>query len=179
MKDSYNKIFNNKSRILVVLAHPDDAEIICGGTIARLIADGKQVRTVIATNGDKGMHEDISYTLEQFKEIRLSSQKHAGHELGLNDNDIVNLGVSDGQIENTYENIGKIVCQLREFQPELIITHNPTDIINEFSKEICWVNHRDHRITAQLTVDAAYPYCRDVGFFPEQIKVGLKSCYMN
>ena len=40
--DSFNKIFSNKERILIVMPHPDDAEIYCGGTIARLTSEGKK-----------------------------------------------------------------------------------------------------------------------------------------
>lgn len=41
--DSYTKIFRDKQRILVVFAHPDDLELYCGGTVARLIGDGKKL----------------------------------------------------------------------------------------------------------------------------------------
>jgi len=54
MKDSYDDIFKDKERILVVFAHPDDAEIYCGGTIARLTKDNKEVRVVKVTSGNKG-----------------------------------------------------------------------------------------------------------------------------
>ncbi|MGI6423103.1 MAG: PIG-L deacetylase family protein [Candidatus Dojkabacteria bacterium] len=178
MEDSYQDIFSDKQRILVLLAHPDDAEIICGGLIARLISDGKKVRTVIATNGDKGMHE-AHYTNEEFKKIRLNSQKEAGKELGLKEDEIFNLGFPDGQVEESYENIGKIVYHLREFQPELVITHNPFELINDFSEDVRWINHRDHRKFSQMVFDATYPYCRDNGFYPEQIEQGLKPCYVS
>ena len=45
----------------------------------------------------------------------------------------------------------------------------------EFSKESKWVNHRDHRNTAQLVMDAMYPYSRDRGFYPAQLKHGLET----
>ncbi len=177
MKDSYNEIFGNKERVIIFLGHPDDMEIICGGLVARLIADGKKVRSVIGTNGDKGMHE-AEYSTEKFKEIRLESQKKAGVELGLEEDEIFNLDFPDGQTENTYENIGKIVYHLREFQPDIIITQNPFELINDFDEKTRWINHRDHRTLSQMVVDATYPYCRDKGFFPEQIKAGLKPCYV-
>ena len=178
MKDSYLDIFGNKKRILVLFAHPDDAEIIFGGTIARLIKDGKTVRTVIATNGDKGMHEG-NYSNEEFRKIRLNSQKKAGVKLGLKEDEIFNLDIPDGEFEASIENIEKIVYHLREFQPEIVITHNPFEMINDFSEEIRWINHRDHRKLAEAVFDATYPYSRDNGFFSKQIKSGLKACYVS
>jgi len=178
MKDSYSEIFEDKERILVVLAHPDDMEIICGGTVARLIKDGKKVRTVIGTNGNKGMHEG-NYSTEEFRKIRLESQKKAGMKLGLKEEDIVNLDVPDGEFEASLENIGKIVYHLREFQPQIVITHNPFELINDFSEDCNWINHRDHRNLANSVFDATYPYCRDNGFFPEQVAKGLKPCYVS
>ena len=178
MKDFYSEIFGNKERILVLLAHPDDAEIIFGGTIARLIKDGKKVRTVIATNGNKGMHEG-NYSNEEFRTVRLESQKKAGIKLGLKDDDIFNLDIPDGEFEASIENIEKIVFHLREFQPEIVVTHNPFEMVNDFSDEVSWINHRDHRKLAEAVFDATYPYCRDNGFFPDQIKKGLKPCYMS
>lgn len=178
MKDSYGEIFNNLERILILFAHPDDAEIIFGGTIARLIKDGKKVRTVVATNGDKGMHE-ANYSNEEFRTIRLESQKKAGIKLGLKDDEIFNLDVPDGEFESSLSNIEKIVFHLREFQPEIVVTHNPFEMINDFSEGVSWINHRDHRKLAEAVFDATYPYCRDNGFFPDQVKKGLKPCYVS
>ena len=178
MKDSYSEIFKNIDRVLVLFAHPDDAEIIFGGTIARLIKDGKKVRTVIATNGDKGMHEG-KYSNEQFRQIRLESQKKAGMKLGLKEDEIFNLDIPDGEFEASVENIGKIVYHLREFQPEIVVTHNPFELINDFSEGIRWINHRDHRKLAEAVFDATYPYSRDNGFFPDQIRNGLKASYVS
>lgn len=174
MKDSYTKIFEAKQRVLVVLAHPDDAEIICGGVMARLVSDGKKVRAVVTTDGQRGMHDNTDYSNEEFAKIRMHSQKKAGIELGLDEKDIYNLQIPDGQVENTFENIGKIAFHIREFRPDIIITHRPNEMINWFSKELGWVNHRDHRMTAEITLDAAYPYANDNGFYRDQIELGLK-----
>ena len=42
--DSFTKIFGNKQKILVVMARPDDNVIICGGTVARLVDEGKKLK---------------------------------------------------------------------------------------------------------------------------------------
>lgn len=58
MKDSYPEIFATKTKVMFVMAHPDDAEIYAGGTIARLVADGKTVRIVKMTSGNKGSRQE-------------------------------------------------------------------------------------------------------------------------
>lgn len=173
MRDSFEEIFGNLNKVLVVLAHPDDNEIICGGTVARLIEAGKKVRVLVMTNGGKGMRGRTDVNEQDFAVLRVEEQKKAGRELGLKDEEMFNLGIPDGELEKTIANIGKVVFHIREFKPEIIITHNPDEHINTFSPEVHWVNHRDHRHTASIVLDAAYPYSRDTAFFPEQLKNGL------
>jgi LmbE family N-acetylglucosaminyl deacetylase len=175
MKDSFDKILGKINRVLVVMGHPDDCEIICGGTVARLMDEGKKVRIVAMTNGGKGMRDRTDVNEEQFAKIRIEEQFKAGLELGLKKSDMFNLGIPDGELENSVKNIEKIVYHIRQFKPEIIITHNPEEVINTFSKDVRWVNHRDHRHTALMVLDAAYPFSRDTAFFPEQLKAGLKS----
>lgn len=167
IKDSFEEVFKNIEKVLVVAAHPDDNEIICGGIVARLLDEGKKVRLVVMTTGGKGFQDRTDVTEETFAKIRISEQLAAGLELGLPESENFNLGVKDGELENTLANIEKVVLNVRQFKPNAIITHNPYDPINTFSKDIHWVNHRDHRATASIACDAAYPYSRDRGFFPE------------
>lgn len=169
INDSYSKIFGNKNRIMVVTAHPDDLEIMCGGLVARLIADGKSVRSVKVTTGDMGSRQnEISQSdLHNAREIE---DTEAMSVLGINKENNIYLNLPDGRVENTVDNIGKIAEQIRLFQPELIITHNPEVSIVRFDKDNSWFNHRDHRTIGQLSFDAAYPYSRDLLFFPEHFK---------
>ena len=67
-----------------------------------------------------------------------------------------------------------MVFHIRQFKPDLLITHNPSDeLIFRANAGIVGVNHRDHRNTGLITLDADYPYSRDNNFFPEQLKNGL------
>ena len=168
-KDSFNHIFANKQKVLVIMAHPDDAELYAGGTIARLIKAGKRVRVVKMTLGNKGCKQKL-ISEKELEKIRLKEDQKAMETLGIKKEDNVYLGLEDGGIECDLENIGKIVRQIRLFKPEIIITHNPEDIIIRFAKDINWVNHRDHLNTGKITINAAYPYSRDLLFFPEQFK---------
>lgn len=169
IKDYYHKIFANKKRVLIVMPHPDDAELYCGATIARLVADGKKVSTVKMTYGDRGCKQE-KISQKKLRKIRLREDRQAMKILGIREENNIYLGINDGEIENNLATIGKIAYQIRRFRPDIIITTNPEDIIVRFAKGINWVNHRDHRNCGKCTMDAAYPYARDLLFFPEQLK---------
>jgi len=182
IKDSFSDVFDTKNKILVVTAHPDDNEIFCGGTVARLIDAGKRVRLVAITNGGKGFHDRTDITEQKFAQERVKAQIKAGLELGIPEEENFNLGIPDGEVEASLSNIERIVFHIRQFKPDILITHNPDETINTFSEEdgIRWVNHRDHRHTALVALDAAYPYCRDRGFFPQHFeKHHLKPHYFS
>jgi LmbE family N-acetylglucosaminyl deacetylase len=167
--DSYDRIFSDVKNVLVILAHPDDMEINCGGLIARLIKDSKKVRLIITTNGGKGVKDRSGVNEVEFGNLRIEEQKKAGLLLGVPKEENINLNVADGEYEASLENIKQIVFHIRQFKPDLIITHNPQDCLIDFNGQSCWVNHRDHRNTALVAIDAAYPYSRDRNFFPEQL----------
>lgn len=167
--DSFNKIFGNKKRILVIMPHPDDTELYCGATVARLIQSGKRVRVVKMTYGDKGSKQE-KVTQKELRRVREQEDREAMKALGIEDEDNVYLGLGDGEIEHDLETIGKVVYQIRIFKPELIIATNPEDYIIRYDKDINWINHRDHRNTGRTALDAAYPYARDLLFYPEQLK---------
>jgi LmbE family N-acetylglucosaminyl deacetylase len=180
MEDSYEDIFKNKQRVLVVAAHPDDAEVFAGGLIARLRGDNKQVRIVVTTNGEKGS-EDKDISPEKLAKTRIAEQVESAGELGVLSEEVFNLNYPDGELENSLELIENIALHIREFKPDLVITHNPDEVINTFStsEQVWWVNHRDHRHTAIACMDAIYPYSRDTNFFPHQLKNGTKGHIVN
>jgi LmbE family N-acetylglucosaminyl deacetylase len=174
-KDSFDEVFANKQRVLVVTAHPDDNEVVCGGLVARLTASGKLVRLVVTTNGEKGT-QARKIDPKELAEKRLAEQEAAAKVLGIPPEQNFNLGIPDGELEASVENIKKIAFHIRDFKPDIVITHCPDEVINTFSSKqgVRWVNHRDHRHTALITTDAVYPYARDRAFFPDQIASGLE-----
>src|SRR5207253_7584875 len=95
--------------VLVVMAHPDDAEFGCGGTIAKWAAAGKAINYVLCTSGDKGSGDpSVSpYTLAQ---TRRQEQINAAHALGARE--VVFLGYEDGTLRNTLELRRDIVRQI-------------------------------------------------------------------
>src|SRR5678809_1395274 len=98
------------------------------------------------------------------------------HSLGITDENNVYLRYEDGAVEYTIDLIKDLSRQIRLFQPDLVITHNPENKIIRFAEGVNWINHRDHKNTALATVDAVYPYSRDLLHFPEQLQEeGAKS----
>ncbi len=146
--------------VLVVMAHPDDAEFGCGGTIAKWAAAGKEINYVLCTSGDKGSSDpDISpYRLAQ---TRRGEQINAAHALGARD--VVFLSHEDGTLRNTIELRRDIVREIRRFRPDAVICQDPT---MRFGGNR-YLNHPDHRAAGDACLDAVYPSARDPHVFPE------------
>jgi len=149
-------------RALVIVAHPDDAEFICGGTIARWCAEGGHVVYVIATNGDKGSH-DPDMSTERLAQVRQDEQRRAARTLGVKE--CIFLDYPDGFLEDTAELRGRLVREIRRHKPEVIITWDPSRHLN----------HRDHRIIGQAAHDAAYPLARSSLYYPADLEEGLQA----
>ena len=166
IKCLFKQIFENKQKVMFVFSHPDDAEIYAGGTIARLVAEGKEVRVVKMTLGNKGSRQE-KITEHELMEIRKREDTASMQVLGIKPENNIYLLLNDGEVNNSMQTIEKLVKQIREFKPDLIVTHNPEDVFIRFNKNENWINHRDHRNTGLSVMDAAYPYSRDILFFPE------------
>jgi LmbE family N-acetylglucosaminyl deacetylase len=148
-------------RALVMVAHPDDAEFMCGGTVAKLCAEGWEVWYCLATSGDKGT-KDPEMTRERLAGIREEEQRDACRILGVQD--VIFLRYPDGFVENTHAFRGEIVRLLRQLKPDTVITWDG------FRKGF---NHNDHRTVGIVTYDAVFPASRDPLYYPEHIDEGL------
>eukprot|EP01045_Picozoa_sp_COSAG04_P034751 COSAG04_NODE_7742_length_1074_cov_1.569231_1_plen_330_part_00 len=141
------------SRVMVVIAHPDD-ESMAGGTIAKLTAAGAAVRIVVLTNGDKGSG-DLEMTSPRLARLRAEEMAAAAATLGAT---TVLLGYPDGELENTYTARMRVAAQIRLFEPQLLITFNPVTDNNGYHNGRA---HRDHNIAGQIALDCFYPLARD------------------
>lgn len=148
-------------KILIIAAHPDDAEFGAAGTIAKWTAEGKEVFYAICTNGDKGSN-DPQMTSEKLAKIRRQEQQAAADVLGVKE--VVFLDHPDGGLEDTPQFRGELVRLIRYFRPLAIVTADPY-------RKYVW--HRDHRIAAQAALDAIYPFARDRLSYPEHLATGL------
>src|SRR5258708_6531513 len=169
---NYKDIFMNKSKILFVTAHPDDVDVMYAGTIAKLREDKKEVFVVVVTNGARGSREN-KISESKLAKIREQEQIDALAAVGVPEENFTTLGYKDGEAENNMELIGKIAYYIRKFKPDIVITQDPESLYIKFEGNHAYVNHKDHRITGIATMDAVYPFSRDLSFFPEHIKEGL------
>src|SRR3990172_10750026 len=95
---------------MVIVAHPDDAEFMCAGTVASWHARGWKVYYVLATSGDKGTH-DSDLTSQELAAVREQEQREACRVLGVKE--VVFLGYPDGFLQPDAEFRGEIVRLLR------------------------------------------------------------------
>lgn len=153
-------------RVLVVMAHPDDAEFGCGGTIAKWAAAGKEINYVLCTSGDKGS-SDENINPVNLARTRRAEQVNAAHALGARD--VVFLGYEDGTLQNTLALRRDIAREIRRFKPDAVICQDPT---MRFGGNR-YLNHPDHRAAGDACLDAVYPSARDVHVFPELMVEGL------
>jgi N-acetylglucosamine malate deacetylase 1 len=108
-------IYNNETDAMFIGAHPDDVEICSGGAIAKLVKEGRYVTIADLTAGEMGTRGT--------PEERLEEAKKAAKILGVEER--INLGMPDGNIELSQENILKIIRILRLYRPKIIVFHPP------------------------------------------------------
>lgn len=123
-----------KLDVLVFAAHPDDAELNAGGTIAALIAEGKRVGIVDLTKGEMGTRGT--------PESRQEEVNSASDVLGIHYR--LNLDFGDSVLENSRANQIKLIEQIRYTKPDICIVGASYD------------RHPDHGKSAQLSIDSIF-----------------------
>ena len=153
--------------VLAVFAHPDDAEIGAGGTMAKWASQGREVHLLILTNGDKGS-QVVGQDHEELARQRAQETVAAGKVLGLADVRV--LDTPDGELENAYGVRVAIARRVREVRPQVVVSCDPTTwfVGNRY------INHSDHRAAGAATCDAVFPGAGNPQFFPELLEEGLQ-----
>lgn len=154
--------------VLGVAAHPDDLDVIAGGTIAKFAAQGAEIHYLILTDGGKGSN-DPTATSAHLTELRHAEQQAALTIVG--GKSITFLDYPDGELEISLELKKQIVKSIRSVKPDVVITMDPTVI---YSAENGSINHPDHRAAGQATLDAVFPLARDRLTFPELLSEGYE-----
>ncbi|MBA2682219.1 MAG: PIG-L family deacetylase [Ktedonobacteraceae bacterium] len=148
-------------RILFVLAHPDDADFLSGGTVALLAQEGHELHYLLVTRGDKGS-DDPTMTATRLASIREREQEHAAKVLGVQTLTFLD-GYSDSEVEPTLALRAEIALVIRQWQPSVVFTFDPWR-----RNEV----HPDHRAVGICTLDAV-ACARGRMNFPEQLIDGL------
>lgn len=123
-----------KVDVLAIGAHPDDVELGCGGTIAKLISEGKKVAIIDLTEGELGTRGT--------NETRAQEAATASEILGISARE--NLKMKDGFIINSQEYQFRIIEMIRKYQPEIVLCNAIDD------------RHPDHAKAAKLVSDACF-----------------------
>lgn len=123
-----------KLDILVLAAHPDDAELTCSGTIAAMVAKGKKVGIIDFTRGEMGTRGT--------PELRLEEAEKAAQIMQLTVRE--NLGFADAFFQNDREHQMEVIKMIRKYRPEIVLANAVHD------------RHPDHAKAAELSRDACF-----------------------
>jgi LmbE family N-acetylglucosaminyl deacetylase len=152
---------------LVIFAHPDDAEFMCGGTVASWARRGTAVHYCVVTDGSAGSNEP-GLTREQIAAPRGPEQQAAADVLGVKG--VTFLGFTDGALEVSLETRRAVTRVVRSVRPEVILAADPTNL---------WVgnryiNHSDHVAAGRLALTAVMPDAPSRPQFPELLDEGFE-----
>ncbi len=147
-------------RVLVVMAHPDDAEIRCGGTIAKWVQEGKEIKYLICTSGDKGS-KDPKISSYKLGETREREQCKSAEILAIKNLTFLRYG--DGNLPHSPSLRYEIATIIRGFSPNIVVTHDPWKLYDI---------HPDHRECGFAVCDAVVS-ARDRLFLPAIGEIGF------
>jgi N-acetylglucosamine malate deacetylase 1 len=139
------KLDFSHERLLAVVAHPDDAELLCAGTLARARADGAAIAVCVLCSGDKGQPPK---PIANLAAVRRREMAAAARILGA---ELFSVGISDGTLADVAATRQKVTEVLRRFRPTLVLAHSPEDY------------HPDHRAAGALA-EAASWFCASRGY---------------
>lgn len=120
--------------LLACFAHPDDAELLAGGTLIRAVTQGHNVAALDLTRGELGS--------KGTPELRAKESQRAAELMGLASRE--SLGLPDGHLKNDDAMRRMVVEAIRRLRPRVVITHYPTG------------RHPDHRRASELVRDSCF-----------------------
>lgn len=150
-------------RVLMIQAHPDDAEFGIGGTMAKWAADGAEITYCSITSGDKGTR-DREISGEDLIAIREQEQLEAAKVLGVKD--VIFLRYEDATLVADLKLRRDLTRVIRQVRPTALVSLDPTV---RYSGD-GYINHPDHIAAGEASMAAVFPSCRDPRTFPELLK---------
>jgi LmbE family N-acetylglucosaminyl deacetylase len=150
-------------------AHPDDQEFTVGGTLAKWARAGSRIVTVCLTSGAAGSNQYTpkEMTREALLPIREAEQRRACQVLGIEE--VVFLGYEDGMLEPSLELRRALTRLIRRYRPDTVVCGDPT--VRFYGQT--YLNHPDHRVAADVALDAVFPCAETRLIFPELLDEGL------
>jgi LmbE family N-acetylglucosaminyl deacetylase len=152
---------------IVIVAHPDDAEFMVAGTVARWTRAGSRVVFLLVTDGDKGA-SDPNVRREDLAALRRAEQEAAANVLGVDKVEF--LHYEDGMVEPTLTLRRDIARMIRKHRPSVAMCQDPT----RYYSGRGYINHPDHRAVAEAALGAIYPAARDPLTFTELLAEGYE-----
>ncbi len=146
---------------MTIFAHPDDAEFIVSGTIAKWTSAGCEVTFVVITSGNVGTHDETT-TRDALARTREAEQEEAARTLGVKN--VVFLGYDDCELVPTLELRRRLVREIRKHRPEVVICGDP----QAWFFEDHYINHPDHRAAAVAALEAVFPCAEMELLWPEE-----------
>jgi len=161
--------WDSPQNILVILAHPDDPEFFCGGTLARWARAGHHITYQLLTCGDKGFNDSTpgDMTPDALCAIRHEEQIAAAKVIGVDADDVHFNDCPDGYLVPDINLRRDVVRMIRKFQPDILVTCDPQTLFATYG-----INHPDHRAAGQAVLDAVFPAAGNPVFFPELLIEG-------
>lgn len=146
-------------RVLVVAAHPDDADFGAAGTVAGFTAQGIEVTLLCVTHGEQGARPDAD--ISTIPALREREQRAASAAVGVSDVRFLD-GHRDGWVQPSFDLQRDIVRVIREVQPQRILCQSP-----ERNYDRIFSSHPDHLAAGEAAVRAAYPAAENPFAWPE------------
>jgi LmbE family N-acetylglucosaminyl deacetylase len=157
--------WSNVQRALVIMAHPDDPDFTCAGTVIQMARQGIEVTYMILTNGDKGNHNP-EITRNQLIAMRKIEQRNAAQLCGVKQ--VLFMGEEDGFLRPTRSIRKRVTREIRRIRPELIICPHP----DRYLVGEGYINHPDHRNAGLVALEAIFPAADNPMFYPDMADEG-------
>lgn len=160
-------IIGHYKKALIIGAHPDDPESMCGGTMLKLKEQGCEVVNVYLTAGEAGIP---GKTHEEAAQIRREEAQKACEMLGMR---YIFMTQVDGNTEINKTRYTEMKAIIEQEKPDLVITHWPID------------SHRDHRVCSLLVYDAWRQTGHSFDLYYGEVMTGLQTqnfmpnCYVD
>jgi len=153
---------------MAIVAHPDDIEFSCAGTLAVWARNGTRLAYVICTSGEVGFDRP-GIDLAEAADIREAEQRLAAQIVGTDD--VTFLRQPDGLLQPTLELRKMLVREIRRFRPEVVLCGDPTILWGGDA----YINHPDHRAAATAALDATFPAAGQPNLFADLESDGLQA----